>query len=585
MSFETETQHPPRKPPASLFSPLLHQLQTSNPIEFSLPEDIRNFFKDVVAGPKGNYVDSSGVKPPRLNRHGQLEDRDPHRLRDRNGGPVLCFQCGLSALPDNLTANAPAAKRTRRSTSNATTPEAWKGIVSCDYCNLHWHMDCVDPPLLTMPPLTKKWMCPNHAERVMPHKRRIPKQSAPAIEITKPGQFNNGNIDVILPEFSTTIPNRHMPADEVLINGRRYRVPERVIVLDFWNKLNKYDEHVNREPEIASGVSSPLTSLSSLEDEDRIYPSSGPSNGVDELVAAQLLCNLSVARRAEPSRGSPAYLSERATQTDQAAPPHPPKNKVGRPRKYPLVPKPAPHVSERRIIASRSSESANTSSSITISTIRRRRPSQQVAAEPSTRELRSRSRNTHAEVQLTATSSRDTLKQSEDPNARTRLVNVKTEEVEAPSLSNPSPAANLAATAGPTVKPAKIVRTPRQSKLKESDNPVKEMKEKRGRKRKVRDDEVPANSVGENGAVNPSLLDAQKSGKDAQTNDVTRTPIRQGQLQSSNQETPPTSSAGPMNSPSNLATPSLKIRLPRLSNLTGKKTLSSTHIDTPTSLS
>lgn len=46
MSFETETQHPPRKPPASLFSPLLHQLQTSNPIEFSLPEDIRNFFKD-----------------------------------------------------------------------------------------------------------------------------------------------------------------------------------------------------------------------------------------------------------------------------------------------------------------------------------------------------------------------------------------------------------------------------------------------------------------------------------------------------------------------------------------------------------
>jgi hypothetical protein len=96
-----------------------------------------------------------------------------------------------------------------------------------------------------------------------------------------------------------------MPADEVLINGRRYRVPERVIVLDFWNKLNKYDEHVNRcvlfvfndsvlirnrEPEIASGVSSPLTSLSSLEDDDHIFPSSGPSNGVDELVAAQV-CN------------------------------------------------------------------------------------------------------------------------------------------------------------------------------------------------------------------------------------------------------------------------------------------------------
>lgn len=27
--------------------------------------------------------------------------------------------------------------------------------------------------------------------------------------------------------------------DEVLINGRRYRVPERVIVLDFWSKMSK----------------------------------------------------------------------------------------------------------------------------------------------------------------------------------------------------------------------------------------------------------------------------------------------------------------------------------------------------------
>lgn len=26
--------------------------------------------------------------------------------------------------------------------------------------------------------------------------------------------------------------------DEVLINGRRYRVPERVIMLDFWSKIS-----------------------------------------------------------------------------------------------------------------------------------------------------------------------------------------------------------------------------------------------------------------------------------------------------------------------------------------------------------
>lgn len=70
-------------------------------------------------------------------------------------------------------------------------------------------------------------------------KRRIPKQNAPPIEITKPGQFNNGNIDIIQPEPSTLTANSSkMNVDEVYINGRRYRVPERVILLDFWDRIS-----------------------------------------------------------------------------------------------------------------------------------------------------------------------------------------------------------------------------------------------------------------------------------------------------------------------------------------------------------
>jgi hypothetical protein len=99
-------------------------------------------------------------------RFGLVEDRDAHRLRDKNGGPVLCFKCGTSALPIGLAATAPAAKRARRSPTRVNA-EIWKSIVSCDYCNLHWHLDCLDPPLPTMPPLNKKWMCPNHAEGVL----------------------------------------------------------------------------------------------------------------------------------------------------------------------------------------------------------------------------------------------------------------------------------------------------------------------------------------------------------------------------------------------------------------------------------
>ena len=39
-------QQPPAKPPPSLLSPLIHQLNMSIPVEFQLPEDIRTFFKD-----------------------------------------------------------------------------------------------------------------------------------------------------------------------------------------------------------------------------------------------------------------------------------------------------------------------------------------------------------------------------------------------------------------------------------------------------------------------------------------------------------------------------------------------------------
>ena len=101
-----------------------------------------------------------------ISHYGQVEDRDSYRLKDRNNAPVLCFWCGTSALASTVA--APAIKRPRRSTSKATsTIDSGKPIVSCDYCSLHWHLDCLDPPLAVMPSYQKKWMCPNHADQTL----------------------------------------------------------------------------------------------------------------------------------------------------------------------------------------------------------------------------------------------------------------------------------------------------------------------------------------------------------------------------------------------------------------------------------
>ena len=168
--------------------------------------------------------------------------------------------------------------------------------------------------------------------------------------------------------------------DEVLINGRRYRVPEKVIVLDFWNKLNKSNEHLqgcvlsssfaelefnydftSHNDGAVSGLSSPLTELSSLDDEDDTTSSqfSPIVNGdFDEHSAAKVssltfkflvtstklhkvLCGLSSKRRgnftnALALHGLSKILVDKSVQTESDSHVNSPaavKNKVGRPRK------------------------------------------------------------------------------------------------------------------------------------------------------------------------------------------------------------------------------------------------------------
>uniref|UniRef100_A0A182K1R6 PHD finger protein 12 n=1 Tax=Anopheles christyi TaxID=43041 RepID=A0A182K1R6_9DIPT len=41
-------------------------------------------------------------------------------------------------------------------------------LVACDYCELVFHQDCLDPPLTAMP--TTMWMCPNHVEQFVDSK-------------------------------------------------------------------------------------------------------------------------------------------------------------------------------------------------------------------------------------------------------------------------------------------------------------------------------------------------------------------------------------------------------------------------------
>ncbi|KAK9238135.1 hypothetical protein V1525DRAFT_342265 [Lipomyces kononenkoae] len=224
-----------------LFSELMDQMDKRNPSCFSLPRELRERYEGVTTTEFGEYQDVHDLKPRRINRSGFLEEADPYRLTDKNGKSILCYKCGQSALND-------------------------RKIISCDYCPLHWHLDCLDPPMSTIPTSARKWMCPNHVGRDLIHRRR--KRNSKIINVSiRRGFVNNGDIEVgndssddeqIGPEaenfvkpqllhfmngweespFERSAYDRRIPTWEFDTEGIVYKLPERGIVLDFIDKIN-----------------------------------------------------------------------------------------------------------------------------------------------------------------------------------------------------------------------------------------------------------------------------------------------------------------------------------------------------------
>ncbi|KAF5365620.1 hypothetical protein D9758_003147 [Tetrapyrgos nigripes] len=594
-----------------LFGPLatlIQSVQASNPVEYQLPEDIRTFFKDVTTGPKGAYVDASELKPPRLkiltasssnsSRHGQLEDRDAHRLKDRNGQPVLCFRCGTSALPDSVAAAAPSTKRARKSTTKAAQYEIWKNIISCDYCNLHWHLDCLDPPLPTMPSFSKKWMCPNHGEKVLlngtlveqPSKRRIPKQNASTIEITKTSQYNNGNIEIVDPEAARPIDKQHkVNVDEVLINGRRYRVPERIILLDFWNKISKI-HGVSQHNDTGSGNSSPLTSLSSL-DEEEVNPLllNKTTSDLNDLQVAQMLFDFQRGATTSQSRNTSIPNTAVPSGVNQAKPEtglameKPSSVVTSQPLKSPkaaVIKRPSETIKlpaqSSRIVAAISTPVKEASSSSApipvhlppattpVTTGRRKRTTTNTStattpAEPSSsRTLRSKSKP--RKVLLDEAESVSTPAPAITSTSRFRGVKVKTEESDTSlALLNGISNGNETSSISAPPKPAKRPRTVRKKEADPTSTEKGEEKEKkkRGRKRKEREED-------------PPYVDNRERNEKAKEKREKKAAAAAVAAAQASCPVPSTASMSSLSTvltatpKSNPATPSLKIRLPRL---------------------
>ncbi|GAA5845767.1 hypothetical protein JCM9279_006103, partial [Rhodotorula babjevae] len=274
--------NPPLESRHRFFGELITRVETENPKEFSLPAEIKGFFKNVAVGTSGEYIDAVEHRPPSkiTGRAIGQEDRDGFRLKDKNGRPIICYNCDGAANP---------AQRRR--------------IISCDFCDQHWHLDCLDPPMTGMPPPTRKWMCPLHSDIVIPRKRQ-PKQTQ-LVNVDRPYIPNNGDI-VVVPRPE---PQLQQEVDEMTVNRVRYQVPEQHIILDFWGRVTG-QKGQPEQPSKKSKGKSPRRRPSGWE--------SGDSSSLSDLTSSDDSGN--ERRRSSSSRAAAAAAAPAAAAAVKAEP-------------------------------------------------------------------------------------------------------------------------------------------------------------------------------------------------------------------------------------------------------------------------
>ena len=188
----------------SAFENLNHKIDKMNPKVFELPAPIRNSFENVWTHPStGDYINTDeydvNVLPCRPGRaprsHNKRKSSKTSLLsalaRNTNNAsssdlPVfdnnnnvssstantntsdrkkiipICFKCSKSDI--KLRHENVLNSFKYGSTSRSTFPEKntldtcrmklqsnTSPMIKCDYCDLHWHLDCLDPPLTVLP--------------------------------------------------------------------------------------------------------------------------------------------------------------------------------------------------------------------------------------------------------------------------------------------------------------------------------------------------------------------------------------------------------------------------------------------------
>ncbi|KAL6717123.1 hypothetical protein ACLMJK_005038 [Lecanora helva] len=247
---------PPPSP--GLFNGLVGGSSRKNTSAFALPAPLRNYFENVVTGEDGEFEEAiSSIKPKKSTRGGYEEPLDSLKIKD--GKEISCFSCSGTALP------------ARQSDDTVTSGKGGRELIHCDYCDLHWHLDCLDPPLAAPPRLVNKtgaktlWRCPVHINSQLnnlkprattlnkdksiksrSYKLRRPRNAIVRDSTLSRGLKNNGLVEIVneISDDEISSPRSDGPL-------QIFRAPERGIKLDFIDRVKAQREEEEQNARLA----------------------------------------------------------------------------------------------------------------------------------------------------------------------------------------------------------------------------------------------------------------------------------------------------------------------------------------------
>jgi hypothetical protein len=116
--------------------------------------------------------------------------------------------------------------------------------IHCDYCPLTYHLDCLTPPLTSLPSINDKWMCPNHIEPILDRYLFKKKNFSTSERVKIYRQYSQIEHQTIIQEFTQMRKTKSHLLTKTLDNHRLERIEysqiPKVIEQFYQNANRKY---------------------------------------------------------------------------------------------------------------------------------------------------------------------------------------------------------------------------------------------------------------------------------------------------------------------------------------------------------